>query len=119
MLQRLRDRQLYAKFSKCEFWLSSVVFLRHVISAEGLSVDPAKVEVILSWPRSRTVKEVLSFLGLAGYYRRFIQGFSSLARPLTTLTRKENLFVWTDLCEARFQELKQRLTSTLVIALPH
>ena len=82
VLQTLRAHRLYAKLSKCEFWLSQVVFLGHVVSAAGIAVDPAKVEAVLRWERPTTATEIRSFLGLAGYYRRFIQGFSSLAAPL-------------------------------------
>nr|GFA50079.1 retrotransposon protein, putative, Ty3-gypsy subclass [Tanacetum cinerariifolium] len=87
----LRQEKLYAKFSKCEFWLSSVAFLGHIVSAEGITMDPAKVEAITKWPRPTSVTEVRSFLGLAGYYRRFVEGFSRLALPLTKLMRKANV----------------------------
>ena len=88
VLQTLRDRELYAKFSKCEFWLNEVVFLGHVISGDGIFVDPKKIEAIVSWEQAKNVFEVRSFLGLAGYYRRFVEHFSLLATPLTRLTRK-------------------------------
>jgi hypothetical protein len=118
VLQTLRENQLYAKLDKCEFWLKEVVFLGHVISAEGIFVYPRKVEAVLKWERPTNVIETRSFLGLAGYYRRFIEGFSTIASPLTKLTRKEVRFVWSEECEARFQELKERLTSAPVLALP-
>ena len=118
VLQTLRERQLYAKFSKCEFWLQEVVFLGHVVSRTGIYVDPKKVEAILQWEQPKTVTEIRSFLGLAGYYRRFVQGFSLIAAPLTHLTRKGVKFVWDDVCENRFQELKNRLTSAPVLTLP-
>ena len=76
MLQTLRENQLYAKLNKCEFWLKEVVFLGHVISAEGIIVDPRKVEAVLKWERPTNMTKIRSFLGLAGYYRRFIEGFS-------------------------------------------
>ena len=88
VLQALREHQLYAKFSKFEFWLTEVRFLGHVVSASGVSVNP-KNEVVMSWERSRSVFEIHSFLGLAGYYRRFIEDFSQLAAPMTRLTRKK------------------------------
>ncbi|GJZ60506.1 putative reverse transcriptase domain-containing protein [Tanacetum coccineum] len=88
VLQILRQEKLYAKFSKCEFWLSKVAFLGHIVSAEGITMDPAKVEAITKWPRPTSVTEVRSFLGLAGYYRRFVEGFSRLALPLTKLMEK-------------------------------
>ncbi|TYK11985.1 reverse transcriptase [Cucumis melo var. makuwa] len=118
ILQTIRDKQLYAKFSKCEFWLEQVVFLGHVVSAKGVSVDPQKVESIFNWERPTSATEVRNFLGLAGYYRRFIEDFSLLALPLTTLTRKNVKFEWLDKCEQSFQELKKRLVTTSILALP-
>jgi hypothetical protein len=103
VLQTLRENQLYAKLDKCEFWLKEVVFLGHVISAEGIFVDPRKVDAVLKWERPTNVKEIRSFLGLAGYYQRFIEGFSTIASPLTKLTHKEVRFVWSEECEASFQ----------------
>jgi len=117
-LQTLRDHQLYAKLSKCEFWLKRVTFLGHVISVEGVFVDPQKVEAVLKWERPTSVTEIRSFLGLAGYYRRFIEGFSLIATPLTQLTRKNKKWVWLEECEKSFQELKRRLTTAPVLALP-
>ena len=93
VLSILKEKQLYAKLSKCEFWLTEVRFLGHVISQEGVSVDPSKVEAVLNWKRPVTVTEICSFLGLAGYYRRFILNFSRIALPLTKLTRKNQSFV--------------------------
>ena len=118
VLQLLRDHQLYAKFSKCEFCLAEVGFLGHVVSASGFLVDPGKVEAVMSWERSKLVFEIRSFLGLAGYYRRFIEDFSRRAAPMTRLTRKEVKFVWDDSCERAFQELKRRLTSTSILIVP-
>nr|GEZ94658.1 hypothetical protein [Tanacetum cinerariifolium] len=93
VLGTLRQDKLYAKFSKCEFWLGQVAFFGHIVSADGITMDPAKVEAITKWPRPKTVTEVRSFLGLAGYYRRFVEGFSRLALPLTKLMRKGEKFV--------------------------
>ena len=106
---------MYAKFSKCEFWLAEVGFLGHVISTSGVSVDPGKVEARMSWERPKSVFEIRSFLGFAGYYRRFIEDFSWLAEPMTRLTRKEVKFVWDDSCELVFQESKRRLTSAPIL----
>ena len=95
VLQVLKDKKLYAKLSKCEFWLDQVNFFRLVIIEERIYVDTSKVEAMLKWERPKTVTEIRSFLGLVGYYRRFIEGFSKLALPLTRLTRKGQPFVWT------------------------
>nr|AAV31295.1 putative polyprotein [Oryza sativa Japonica Group] len=117
-LEKLREHQLYAKFSKCEFWLSEVKFLGHVISSGGVAVDPSNVESVLSWKQPKTVSEIRSFLGLAGYYRRFIENFSKIARPMTRLLQKEVKYKWTEDCERSFQELKKRLVTAPVLILP-
>ncbi|XP_073033805.1 uncharacterized protein [Primulina eburnea] len=117
-LQTLREKELYAKFKKCEFWLKSVAFLGHIISEQGVSVDPKKVEAIKGWPQPKTVTEVRSFLGLAGYYRKFVEGFSSIAIPLTKLTQKNSKFIWNEACEKSFETLKTKLSSTPVLILP-
>ena len=118
ILEILWKHQLYAKFSKCEFWLTQVAFLSHVISGKGIAVDPLKVEAIRNWPQPKTVNEVRSFLGLAGYYKKFVEGFSRLALPLTQLTRKGIKFEWNKVCEHSFKELKKRLISTPILAMP-
>ncbi|XP_072084536.1 uncharacterized protein [Arachis hypogaea] len=102
VLQILKEQKLYAKLSKCEFWKEEVKFLGHVVSKGRIAVDPSKVEAVMEWERPTTVMEVRSFLGLAGYYRRFIEGFSWIALPMTKLTRKEVPFVWTSECEESF-----------------
>ena len=96
VLQLLRDHQVYTKFSKCEFWLTEVRFLGHMVSASSVSVDPEKVEAVMSWERPRSVFKIHSFLGLAGYYRRFIEDFSRMATPMTRLTQMEAKFDWDD-----------------------
>ncbi|KAL0561236.1 hypothetical protein IC582_001658 [Cucumis melo] len=106
VLQTFRDNKLHAKFSKCEFWLKQVSFLGHVVSKAEVSVDPAKIEAVTSWTRPSTVSEVRSFLGLAGYYRRFLENFSRIATPLTQLTRKGALFVWSKACCVLMQQGK-------------
>ena len=117
VLQTLRERQLYAKFSKCEFWLDRVNFLGHVISAQGIMVDPQKVEAILNWEAPTNQTEVRSFLGLARYYRRFIKDFSIIASPMTELLRKNVKFEWTEERQKCMDELKGRLTSAHILTL--
>ncbi|KAL0553688.1 hypothetical protein IC582_007590 [Cucumis melo] len=102
VLETLQANKLYAKFSKCEFWLKKVTFLGHVVSSEGVSVDPAKIEAVTSWPRPSTVSEIRSFLGLAGYYKRFVEDFSRIASSLTQLTRKGTPFFWSPTCKSNF-----------------
>ncbi|WVZ52646.1 hypothetical protein U9M48_003686 [Paspalum notatum var. saurae] len=102
VLNRLREHKLYAKFSKCAFWLKEVSFLGHILSEKGVAVDPSK-----------------SFLGLAGYYRRFIKDFSKTTKPMTSLTKKNAKYVWSSNCEEAFQTLKKLLTSAPVLAQPN
>ncbi|GKA64992.1 putative nucleotidyltransferase, ribonuclease H [Tanacetum coccineum] len=118
LLEILRQKKLYAKFSKCDFWLGQVAFLGHIVLADGITMDPAKVEAITKWPRPTIVTEVRSFLGLAGYYRRFVEGFSLVALPLMKLMRKGEMFVWNEEREKNFEELKRRLVSSPVLTLP-
>ena len=96
VLEKLREHQLYAKFSKCEFWLKEVGFLGHVISGEGIVVDPIKVASVTKWVALASVGEIRSFLGLAGYYPRFIENFSRIAKPMTELLKKDTKFKWTE-----------------------
>jgi len=105
----LKEKKLFAKLSKCEFWLREVSFLGHVISKGGIAVDPSMVDAVLKWESPKSVIEVRSFLGLAGYYRRFIEGFSKLAFPHTQFTRKGQVYIWDAKYEKSFQELKKRL----------
>ena len=118
VLMTLKEHQLYAKFSKCEFWLEKVSFLGHIISSEGIAVDPSKVEAVLSWKAPKNVSEVRSFLGPVGYYRKFIAGFSKIARPMTYLLRKDVKYVWTEECEKAFRKLKKKVTEAPVLVLP-
>ncbi|KAH9778034.1 Endonuclease [Citrus sinensis] len=118
VLETLRENKLYGKFKKCEFWLDRVMFLGHIVTKDGISADPAKVEVIVNWERPSSVTEVRSFLGLAGYYRRFVKEFSSIAAPLTNLTKKNVKFNWDEACEKSFQELKSHLVTAPVLTLP-
>ncbi|GJU12849.1 putative reverse transcriptase domain-containing protein [Tanacetum coccineum] len=118
ILELLKKEELYAKFSKCEFWIPKVQFLGHVIDSEGIHVDPAKIESIKDWTSPKSPTEIHQFLGLAGYYRRFIEGFSKIAKPMTKLTQKKVKFEWGDKQEAAFQLLKQKLCSAPILALP-
>ncbi|GKE10237.1 putative reverse transcriptase domain-containing protein [Tanacetum coccineum] len=113
----LKKERLYAKFSKCDFWLDSVQFLGYVIDRSGVHVDPAKIEAIKSWAAPTTPTEVRQFLRLAGYYRRFIEGFSLISKPLTKLTQKNKKYEWGEEEEEAFQMLKQKLCSAPIFAL--
>src|ERR1044072_69397 len=118
VLQALQAKSLYANPSKCEFWMEEVKFLGHVISKGGIAVDPVKVDTVLAWERPKIVTKIRSFVGVAGYYRRFIEGFARIVSPLTQLTRKDQPFVWTDKCERSFQLLKEKLTTAPELILP-
>jgi hypothetical protein len=118
ILELLRDQKLYAKFSKCEFWLREVQFLGHVVNEKGIHVDPAKIEAIKKWEAPKTPTEIRQFLGLAGYYRRFIANFSKIAQPLTALTQKDKKFMWGEKQEEAFQTLKHKLCNAPILALP-
>jgi hypothetical protein len=118
VLTRLRDHKLYAKFSKCQFLLKKVPFLGHILSEDGVSVDPSKVQEVMDWKARTTVSKVRSFLGLAGYYRRFIPHFSKIAKPMISLLQKDHKFVWTEECEASFHTLRKLLTTAPVLAQP-
>jgi hypothetical protein len=107
VLEKLRSNQLYAKFRKCEFWLTEVAFLGHVISAGGISLDPSKVKDMLNWMPPTNSLEIQSFLGLAGYYHSFINEFSKIAKPMTRLLEKNKDFIWIEECQASFEELKK------------
>jgi hypothetical protein len=117
VLEKIRSNQLYAKFSKCEFWLTEVAFLGHVISTGGVTVDPGKVKDVLNWMPLTTASEIQSFLGLAGYFRRFIKDFSKIAKPMTKLLEKNKAFKWTKECQSSFAELRECLTSAPVLVL--
>jgi hypothetical protein len=118
VLQKLRENQLYAKLNKCEFLLKEVSFLGHIISEGGISVDPSKVKDVLSWNTPQNVSDIRSFLGLAGDYRRFIEGFSMISMPMTELLAKSKSFEWMPRREANFQELKKRLTTAPILTMP-
>ncbi|GKD86461.1 putative reverse transcriptase domain-containing protein [Tanacetum coccineum] len=118
ILELLKKEELYAKFSKCEFWIPKVQFLGHVIDSKGIHVDPAKIESIKDWASPKSPTEIYQFLGLAGYYRRFIEGFWKIAKPITKLTQKKVKFEWGDKQEAAFQLLKQKLCNAPILVLP-
>jgi hypothetical protein len=118
VLQRLRDHRLYAKLSKCDFWLREIKFLGHTISQDGVSVDPEKVQEVMNWKPPTTVRQIRSFLGFAGYYRRFIPDFSRIAKPMTELLNKGVKYECSQKCEDAFHALRQHLTTTPVLAQP-
>ena len=118
VLEILRKEQLYAKLSKCEFWLTEVSFLGHIVSKEGIRVYPKKIEVVVEWKPPRNVTEVRSFLGLAGYYRRFVKGFSMIAAPMTRLLQKNVKYEWSEKCQGSFEKLKAFLTEAPVLTQP-
>jgi hypothetical protein len=117
VLAKLQEHQLFVKRSKCEFGAQSVAYLGHVVSAEGVAMDRQKVQAVVDWPVSRSVRVVRAFLGLAGYYQRFIMGYGDIATPLTHLLKKEG-FTWTAEAEAAFQTLQHALTAAPVLQLP-
>ncbi|GJU82898.1 reverse transcriptase domain-containing protein, partial [Tanacetum coccineum] len=118
VLELLRKEKLYAKFSKCEFWLQEVHFLGHVVNQNGIHVDPSKIEAVKNWKTPTTPSEIQSFLGLAGYYRWFIINFSKIAKPLTSLTQKNQKYVWGVEQEEAFQTLKNNLCDAPILTLP-
>nr|XP_027076977.1 uncharacterized protein LOC113700720 [Coffea arabica] len=117
-LNILKEHQLYAKRSKCSFAQTEVEYLGHIISDQGVMADPKKVEGMMGWPRPTTVKQLKGFLGLTGYYRKFVKGYGSIAKPLTVLLKKDG-FLWNEEAEEAFQRLKLAMTNTLVLALPN
>jgi hypothetical protein len=118
VLEKLWEHKLYAKFSKCEFWLKEVAFLGHVLSEGGVSVDPGKVKDVLEWEPPQNVSDIHSFLSLSSYYHRFIMDFSKIAKPMTWLLEKGKEFKWLEECQTSFEELRKKLTSAPVLTLP-
>jgi hypothetical protein len=116
VLEKLRQNQLYAKFEKCEFWLEKVAFLGHVLTTDGVAVDPAKIEAVSEWKQPQNVTNIKNFLGLAGYYCRFIENFSKITKPIELL-QKSAPFVWNEAREKSFQKLKRRLMTTPILSL--
>ena len=119
MLIQLREHQLYAKFSKCEFWLKKVPFLGHILSEDRIVVDPSKVQEVMDNKAPTSVSQVRSFLGLAGYYHHFILDFSKIAKPMTSLLQKDHKFAWTEGCEVAFRTLRKLLTAAPVLGQPN
>ena len=118
VLQTLRERSYMLSLANVIFWLKEVSFLGHIVSSEGIRVDPTKIEVVVNWKPPRNVTEVRIFLGLAGYYRIFVRGFSIIASPLTKLLRKGVKFEWSDKCQNSFEQLKEMLVEALVLTQP-
>ncbi|GJT84378.1 putative reverse transcriptase domain-containing protein [Tanacetum coccineum] len=118
ILELLKKEELYAKFSKCEFWIPKLQFLSHVIDSQGIHVDPAKIESIKDWASPKSPTEIHQILGLVRYYQRFIEGFLKIAKPITKLTQKKVKFEWGEKQETLFQLLKQKLCSAPILALP-
>ena len=115
VLQILREKKQFSKLSKCDFWLKEVSFLGHIVSAEGIRVDPAKIKAIVSWKPPQNITKVRSFLGLVGYYRQFVKGFSVIASTLTKLLWKGVKFEWDDKCQLSFDQLKKILVEAPVL----
>ncbi|GJT82646.1 putative reverse transcriptase domain-containing protein [Tanacetum coccineum] len=118
ILELLMKEELYAKFSKCELWIPKVQFLGYVIDSQGIHVDPTKIKSIKDWVSPKTPTEICQFLGLTGYYRRFIEGSLKVVKPMTKLTQNKVTFEWGDKQEAAFQTLKNKLCSAPILALP-
>nr|GFA29035.1 putative reverse transcriptase domain-containing protein [Tanacetum cinerariifolium] len=118
ILKLLKKEELYTKFSKCEFWIPQIKFLGHVINGQSIHVDPAKIKSVKYWASPKSPTKICQFLGLAGYYRRFIEGLSKIAKPMTKLTQNKVKFEWGDKQEAAFQFLKQKLCSAPILTLP-
>lgn len=118
VFQWLSKDQWKLKLSKCKFAQRSIAYLGHIVSAQGVSTDPAKVHAVTAWPTPNSVKELRSFLGLAGYYRKFVRHFGVISQPLTNLLKKNTMFIWTSDHDAAFNALKTALSTAPVLALP-
>lgn len=116
VLQTLREHQLYGKFSKCDFYKEQIQYLGHIITKEGIVVDPEKIKTIMEWPTPKDVADIRYFMGLAGYYRQFVEGFSRIAYPITSLQKKGKVFKWTADCQRSFEQLKYLLTTAPVLS---
>jgi hypothetical protein len=114
-MQTLRKHKLYGKFDKCYFYQKEIQYLGHVISSEAIVIDPEKIKAIMEWLVSKDVADVQSFMGIIGYYYRFIKGFSKIAYPITSLQKKGTKFNWSQKCQDSFNRLKELLTSTPIL----
>ena len=119
VLQKLRENKLYTNPKKCEFGVKRVKFLGHIVSDSGILVDPEKIDAVTNWPVPKTVKDIRSFLGLAGYFRKFVKDFSAIALPLTELTQKDKPFTWTDTEQKSFDAIKLALNNAPVLIVPN
>ena len=117
-LQLLKDHQLYAKPSKCAFGLKEVEYLGHIVSHDGVKVDPTKIKAIMEWPIPKTIKKLRGFLGLTGYYRRFVKNYGCIAAPLIALLKKDS-FQWNESTNVSFEQLKNAMFTTLVLTTPN
>jgi hypothetical protein len=115
VLQTLREHKLYAKFDKCDFYQRKIQYLGHVISEDGIAVDPEKIKSIMEWPIPKDVADIRSFMGITSYYQRFIEGFSKIAYPITSLQKKGIKFTWSQKCQDNFDKLKILLTTTPIL----
>eukprot|EP00253_Pinus_taeda_P033939 PITA_33939 len=117
MMQTLREHQLYAKYNKCDFFKEQIQYLGHIITKDGIAVEPEKIKTIMEWPIPKDVADIRSFMGLASYYRRFVEGFSRVAYPITSLQKKGKAFKWTTECQKSFEQLKHLLTTTPILSI--
>jgi hypothetical protein len=115
VLQTLRKHKLYVNFDKCDFYQKEIQYLGHVISTEGIVVDPEKMKAIMEWLVTKDVADIQSFMGITGCYHRFIEGFSKIAYPITSLQKKGTRFNWSEKCQDSFNKLKELLTMTPIL----
>ena len=119
MLNRCEEKNLILNWEKCHFMVSKGIVLGHIVSSQGIEVDKAKIELIANLPTPKTLKDIRSFLGHAGFYRRFIKDFSAISRPICNLLSKDNSFEWTKVCQEAFTKLKSMLTSASIMQPPN
>jgi len=117
VLQVLREHQLYTKYIKCDLFKEKIQYLGHVITKNGIAVDPEKIRTIMEWPIPKDVADIRSFMGLEGYYQRFVEGFSRVEYPITSLQKKGKAFKWTPNCQRSFDQLKHLLTTSPILSI--